>query len=106
MEEYQMNEASLQEIERWGFTFRYQLLDRLRTDCNYYLGFGNRNSRFLWAGNAAMQIAYMTAIWNSFPQDQKPEWLDLTQIYHYEVHMKGENQGASQAELVSGKNQM
>ena len=106
MDEYQLNEASIQEIERWNITFRYQLLDRLRTDCNYYLGFGNRDSRFLWAGNAAKQIAYMIAIWNSFPQDQKPEWLSLTQIYDYEVRMKAENQSALQAELVSGKNQV
>ena len=32
-------------------TFRYQLLDRLRMDCDYYLGYGNRNPRYLWAGS-------------------------------------------------------
>ena len=30
--------------------FRYMLLDRMRTDCEYYLGNGGRNARDLWAG--------------------------------------------------------
>ena len=31
--------------------FRYQLLGRLQADCEYYLNYGNRNIRRLWAGN-------------------------------------------------------
>ena len=29
--------------------FRYQLLDRLRSDCEYYLNYGNRHPKSLWA---------------------------------------------------------
>jgi hypothetical protein len=29
--------------------FRYQLLDRLKLDCEYYLGHGNRYPKNLWA---------------------------------------------------------
>jgi len=67
--------------------FRYQLLDRMRCDCLYYLGNGNRQKKYLWAGNEADHIAYMKAIWNSFPADAKPEWLTLEQIEEFEKQM-------------------
>ena len=43
----------------WEEPFRYMLLDRLRQDCLYFLGFGNRCERCLWAGNIRDQIGYM-----------------------------------------------
>lgn len=36
--------------------YRYMLLDRMRTDCAYYLGNGNRQVKHLWAGNVEEQI--------------------------------------------------
>ena len=39
--------------------FRYQLLGRLQTDCEYYLNYGNRNIKRLWAGNVNLQIKLM-----------------------------------------------
>lgn len=92
MAECQLDEACRMEIEQWTLTFRYQMLDRLRTDCNYYLGYGRRCSRYLWAGDVAEQIAYMRAIWDSFSQDQKPEWLSMLQIDDYEARMMGMDQ--------------
>lgn len=68
-------------------SFRYQLLDRMRMDCAYYLGYGNRYANRLWAGNEKEQIAYMLAIWNSFSEDQKPEWLTYEQLLEYESQM-------------------
>ena len=68
-------------------TFRYQLLDRLRMDCDYYLGYGNRNPRYLWAGSVEDQIDTMKGLWESFPDDGKPEWLTWTQILEYEREM-------------------
>ena len=35
--------------------FRYQLLGRLQADCEYYLNYGNRNIKRLWAGNVNLQ---------------------------------------------------
>lgn len=67
-------------------TFRYQLLGRMMTDCNYFLG-GNRLDKFLWAGNVESQIAYMKALYNSFPDDKKPEWISLEDINNYEDAM-------------------
>ena len=96
MAEYQLDEACRMEIEQWTPASRYQMLARLRTDSNYYLGFGNRCSRYLWAGGVAEQIAYMRAIWDSFPQDQKPEWLSMHQINDYEARMLGIDQTSAQ----------
>ena len=69
-------------------TFRYMLLDRLRSDCKYFLSYGNRLNKFLWAGNVKDHIATMKAIYNSFPDDKKPEWLTMEQITEFETEMK------------------
>lgn len=88
MDEPQLHGCQRREIKQWDLTFRYQLLDRLWMDCEYYLGRGGRLSKFLWAGNAAEQIAYMKALWLSLPQDEKPEWLSFDQICDYETRMR------------------
>lgn len=65
-------------------TFSYQLLDRLKTDCEYYLGYGNRSPNHLWANDETEQIQKMKEIWLSLPDDAKPEWLTWEQIEGYE----------------------
>lgn len=67
--------------------FKYQLLGRMQTDCNYFLGAGKGAEKFLWAGNVPEQIAYMKAIYNSFPDNKKPEWISLADIDEYEKKM-------------------
>ena len=67
--------------------FRYQLLERMKMDCDYYLGNGNKSNKHLWAGNSTDQINTMKAIWNSFAADQKPEWLTMEQIEKYGQQM-------------------
>lgn len=67
--------------------FPYMLLDRMRMDCEYYLGNGRLYGNHLLAGNEAKQIAYMKAIWRSFPADAKPEWLSFEDILTYERRM-------------------
>jgi hypothetical protein len=71
-------------------TFNYKLLSRLATDCDYFLGAGNRSEKHLWAGNVADQISKMKELWNSFPEDAKPEWLSMEDIEDYEQKMTGE----------------
>ena len=71
----------------WDDRFRYMLLDRMRMDCGYFLGYGYGCEKFLWAGNVAGQIGYMKALWNSFPEDGKPEWLTMEQILNYAKQM-------------------
>lgn len=70
-------------------TFRYQLLDRTKQDCEYYLGFGNRHAKYLWAQNEAQHILAMKELWNGFAADKKPEWLSYEQILQYEAEMIG-----------------
>lgn len=63
----------------------YRLLDRLRTDCEYFLGAGQRHERDLWAGNVYAHIEKMREIYASLPD--KPEWLTETQIDSYADRM-------------------
>ncbi len=67
------------------FEFKYKLLDRLRTDCDYYLGNGNHNDKDLWAENAAAQLEKMQNIYDELPV--KPEWLTQEQIFKYAEDM-------------------
>lgn len=66
---------------------RYQLLSRLQMDCNYYLNYGCRNTERLWAKNEKEQILFMKILWNSFSQEDKPEWLTWEDILEYETKM-------------------
>lgn len=66
--------------------YNYMLLDRLRSDCEYFLGNGNRNEKDLWAGSVDAQINEMKKIWNSLKE--KPEWLTMEDINNYEKKMK------------------
>lgn len=66
--------------------FRYMLLDRLRQDCDYYLRI-NGSANCLWADDEKDQIETMKAIWNSFPEEDKPEWLTMEQINEYAKRM-------------------
>ncbi len=63
---------------------KYMLLDRMKMDCNYYLGNGNRLKKYLWSGDEKEHIENMKALWNSFPEDGKPERLTMEQIENYE----------------------
>lgn len=68
--------------------YRYQLLSRLKADCDYWLGNGNKADKWLWASEGpAKQIAYMRELWESFPEDEKPEWLSLAEVNEYAVRM-------------------
>lgn len=42
--------------------FRYKLLGRLQSDCEYYLNCGNRNIGRLWAGSVNLQIKLMVEL--------------------------------------------
>lgn len=62
---------------------RYMFLSRMKQDCDYYLGNGNRNASQLWAGNEKDQIKNMRAIWNTFEPEDKPEWLTWDELNDY-----------------------
>lgn len=68
-------------------SFYYQLLGRLIQDCKYYLGYGNRCDRHLWAGDPKKQIAKMKELWHGF--EEKPQWTSLEEIEDFERQMIG-----------------
>lgn len=70
-------------------SFKYMLLGRMQSDCNFYLGDSSQshNAKYLWAGDEKEHIENMKALWDSFPEDEKPAWLTMEQIEEYEMNM-------------------
>lgn len=67
--------------------FRYMMLSRMKQDCDYYLGNGNRSTNHLWAGNEVDQISNMIALWNTFEPEDSPEWLTWDELMDYAQKM-------------------
>lgn len=63
----------------------YMLLDRMRSDCHYFLRNGNGYEGHLWGGSVEVICDEMERIWNSL--EEKPEWLSLEQIKEYRRKM-------------------
>jgi hypothetical protein len=66
-------------------TFNYQMLSRLQSDCDYFLGYGNGYINNLHFKNIEEHISEMKKLWNNF--DEKPEWLSYDEIENYENKM-------------------
>ena len=75
------------EIASYDNKFKYMLLSRMQSDCNYYLGYGNRCVDFLWATSVEEHIKYMKIIHDSFSESEKPQWLTIEEIEKYELEM-------------------
>lgn len=87
-EEFESNLRSghiREQTESRDYSNGYRLLDRLRTDCDYYLGAGGRSEKHLWAGSVEKQIAKMRELYAALPE--KPEWLSEQDIDRYEQQM-------------------
>lgn len=65
--------------------FYYMFLDRLRSDCGYYLGNGGRYAPHLWTGEERSHIELMRAVYAILPE--KPEWLTAEQIDNFAKEM-------------------
>ena len=68
-------------------SFQYMMLGRLRSDCDYYLGYGGRNPDRLCEHNEKKQIEAMKSIWLGFAEYEKPQWLSWEQILDYDRKM-------------------
>lgn len=79
--------------------FNYMMLDRLKQDCEYFLGFGNRNEKQLWAGNVKDQIAEMRKIYDKLPE--KPEWISLEDIDNYEKQMLSKDESLNEVKEIT-----
>lgn len=75
----------IEDIMQHDLKFRYMLLSRLQSDCEYYLNYGNRQPKCLWADDEDLQVELMIKLHNSF--DEKPEWLTLDKIIDYSMKM-------------------
>lgn len=81
-----------------GAEFDYMLLDRLRTDCEYFLGNGNGYEKNLWAGNVEDQIAKMRELYNKVAE--KPEWISMEDIDNYEKEMLAKRDAKNESSEV------
>lgn len=67
-------------------SYEYMLLDRLRSDCEYFLGTGETaENNHLCAGNPEAQIEKMQELYDMLPE--KPEWLTQEDINQYAQQM-------------------
>lgn len=79
--------AKVQNLKDRDFKFEYQLLSRLKEDCNYYLGASRGFEPHLWAHTVEAQIEKMKELYQGFPEEGKPEWLTWEDILDYENKM-------------------
>ena len=84
-EEAEYIDENLKEFLTWEESSRYTMLDRLRSDCKYYLGNGDRSKEVLWAKDEKKQINLMRGLYNSFKI--KPVWLTDEDINQLEKEM-------------------
>lgn len=63
------------------------MLDRLRSDCDYFLNNGNGFLEHLYYKDVDKHIEEMKRIYNSFSEEEKPEWINLKDIENYQVQM-------------------
>lgn len=76
-------------MKEYGSTneFHYMLLDRMRSDCDYYLNVElpmncqKEYNHLLAHHDPKAQITYMRYLWEIVPE--KPEWLTMEQIDEY-----------------------
>ena len=76
-----------EDVLQYDKKFRYMLLSRMQSDCEYYLNYGTRTPKRLWAGDEQRQIEYMLLLYDSFKEDEKPQWLTMDEILDYQKRM-------------------
>ena len=78
----------------------YVLLDRLRADCDYFLGAGGRSEKHLWAGSVYAQIKKMRELYDALLE--KPKWLTAEAIDRYAAQMAAPYQVAAYHHFENG----
>lgn len=71
----------------------YMMLSRYQMDCNYFLGNGNGYEKHLFFQEVNKHCDEMEKLYNSFSDEDKPEWLSLEQIKEYRVKMLEKRRG-------------
>lgn len=65
----------------------YMMLGRYKSDCEYFLGYGNGYEGRLYYKEVNKHCDEMKKLYESFADDEKPEWLTLEQIEEYRRKM-------------------
>lgn len=65
----------------------YMMLGRLQHDCEYFLGYGFGNEGILYYKSVEKHCDEMEKLWNSFADNEKPEWLSINEIMEYRSKM-------------------
>lgn len=78
--------------------FRYSLLDRYRTDALYFLGNADGHLRHLGGESVDTHIASMLDIYDSLPEEKKPDWINREDIIELKTKMKDHPRIASNKE--------
>ena len=73
------------EVKNWDSSFKYSMLSRMKSDCDYYLGYGGRAKENLWAGNEIDQINYMQEVYSQLKK--KPQWLSKGDLRKYKCEI-------------------
>lgn len=82
------NHDVVKEITSSGLSFSLDMLYRMRMDCEYFLGYGNRCEKYLWAGNIKDHIEIMQGIYQAIPEEEKPEWINDKDIESFKNKMQ------------------
>ena len=67
--------------------FDYMMLSRYKSDCDYFLGYGNGYEGHLYFKEVNEHYNEMKKLYESFADEDKPEWLTAEQIEEYRVKM-------------------
>ncbi len=77
------------DLREKSYELEYMMLGRMKSDCEYFLGYGMASEKYLKGGNVSEHIAEMKKLWDKLPADLKPEWLTMQQIEDYGKRMTG-----------------
>lgn len=65
----------------------YMMLSRLQSDCDYFLKCGNGYEGHLYYKEVNAHCDAMKKLYESFAENERPEWLTLEQIEEYRMKM-------------------
>ncbi len=66
---------------------KYQLLGRMKNDCEYYLGGGMKQVSHLWGKSVDHHLKCMQELLFSIPSEDRPEWLTYQDILDFSKKM-------------------
>lgn len=78
--------------DKFDLEYQYQLLDRCKSDCEFFLGLGGYQEKYLWGQSVKEHIRKMRELYCLLPV--KPAWCTWERINMYERIMSHTDKGA------------